>query len=318
MTEYASREVAQNDDASVGDFRANGDLSLQSSDTEWMTELAKSNCDTCKAEVCKCMEKGSDRLEDAAKMKKLGATKEQYGHAVKTGYIHDPKVAAKQSKDKKFWENRKAPVTKADWDAEFARSEDFIDPKNANARPTSTDDAKAGGPRIKNVGAENHAVAPATKPITENMDPEAGKVVKGKLTKDEMEKNVAPPTAKPPTAAPTPGKPPQSKPRLPKIKATGMVKAAIPMGARTAGNAGAEAAHALRANPVAPAPAAPAAPKAIPRPPTEFNAASFKPTGPVSSGLELDTKPKSFKPGVAGPPSVGPKLPSIGKLPGKP
>jgi hypothetical protein len=162
----------------------------ESSSEESSSEI----CKACKSEMCKCMEKNTpknptrqtqqkkDKLDDAARMKKLGASKGQYKEAVKTGFIHDPKVASK-------------------------KSEDFIDNKNANKRSKSTDEAKKGGPRIKNVGAENDN--PSEVPGKEvGGDEGSGGEVKGKGSEKKLDKAGAgpagPPTAKPPKATAAP------------------------------------------------------------------------------------------------------------------
>lgn len=54
------------------------------------------------------------------------------------------------------------------------KSETFIDDKNAGARPKSTDEAKKGGPRVKDVGMETPNVAPPTKPVPGNLDDGSG------------------------------------------------------------------------------------------------------------------------------------------------
>ena len=163
------------------------------------SSMEKASCDTCKSEICKCMEKNTpknptrqtqqkkDKLDDAAKMKKLGASKDQYKEAVKTGFIHDPKVASK-------------------------KSEDFIDNKKANERSKSTDEAKKGGPRIKNIGAENDNPSEVPGKEVGGDEGSGGEVKKGKGSEKKLDKAamgaIAPPsTAKPPkaTAAPKAG-----------------------------------------------------------------------------------------------------------------
>jgi len=227
------------------------------------------------------------------------------------------------------------------------KNEDMIDLKTANTPPKTTDDAFKGGPRNHNGGAnETPNVAPATKPVKGGCDEgSGGQVTKGKgLKKDDtavapapvpgavpaspMVKANKPPMAKPPTANPTPSGVPQSKPKLPKIKMPkmGMTKAALPMGTRSAGGAADAAAHAMRqGQPGAaagggamPGGVAPATPKAMPKPPGAYDANAFKPTGPVHSGLELDTAPKPGGFGAVGPKPAAPGALPKPKLPGKP
>jgi hypothetical protein len=194
------------------------------------------------------------------------------------------------------------------------KSEDFIDLKNANARPTSTDSAAKGGPRIKNVGAETPGPAEPSKEVKGKLDEgSGGEITKGKalgkgalapeapssagaaagspLGASEMAK-AGPPMAKPPGGNPTPGKPPMSKPKLPR-KAGTMGKAAMPQSRMDAGNV--QAASIRAGHESAPAPAVEAAPKAIPKPTSDYS--DFMPPSKFSSGA-----------------TVGPKIPTPGKL----
>lgn len=157
-------------------------------------QVEKASCDTCKSEICKCMEKNTpknptrqtqqkkDKLDDAARMKKLGASKGQYKEAVKTGFIHDPKVASK-------------------------KSEDFINNKTANQPAKSTDEAFGTPPRLKNVGAENDNPSEVPGKKVGGDEGSGGEVKKGKGSEKKLDKAAGapapkpPPTAKPPTAA---------------------------------------------------------------------------------------------------------------------
>ena len=61
------------------------------------------------------------------------------------------------------------------------KGELFVDAKNEGAPPTSTDQAKTGAPRVKNVGFENDKPAPPSKDVPGKLDEgSGGKVTKGK------------------------------------------------------------------------------------------------------------------------------------------
>lgn len=63
----------------------------------------------------------------------------------------------------------------------YNKGEMVIDEKNAGARPTSTDQAKTGAPRLKNEGFENDKPAPPSKDVPGKLDEgSGGKVTKGK------------------------------------------------------------------------------------------------------------------------------------------
>ena len=65
-------------------------------------------------------------------------------------------------------------------EAGAAKSEMFIDDKNSGARPATTDAAKKGGPRVKDVGYETEVPA-STKPVAGKLDEgSGGQVTKGK------------------------------------------------------------------------------------------------------------------------------------------
>jgi hypothetical protein len=80
----------------------------------------------------------------------------------------------------------------------LAKGEVLIDEKNSAAPPTSTDQAKTGGPRIKNEGFENDKPAEPTKPIKGKVDEGSG----GEITKGKGLKKAGIPASTPPVTAP--------------------------------------------------------------------------------------------------------------------
>lgn len=258
-------------------------------------------CKACKAEVCKCMTKNIDPSKAPVVVGSVAAVRERARKLMAGRPQEDAADAAKR--------------------AEFAakghdttiKSELFVDSKNEGARPTSTDDAKKGGPRVKNVGYETPEPAKPSKDVPGNLDagsggekatgkgytlgktgmpvtaPSAGVGVSGGPGAGmSMSEPVAkafgaagPPMAKPPTKNPTPAKPAASKPgmKAPKMgmKPKPFGKAAIPSLRSPAGAADA-AAHAVKTGTVKPeAPAVEVAPKNVPKSPESYS--DFMPPG---------------------------------------
>ena len=78
------------------------------------------------------------------------------------------------------------------------KGELFIDLKNDGAPPTSTDQAKTGGPRVKNVGYETDKPAQPSKDVPGKLDEGSG----GNIAKGKSMKKAAIPASTPPVTAP--------------------------------------------------------------------------------------------------------------------